>query len=156
MNVSAQDSDGITVVLVGSDPEGDSRKVISSSARDAAVILMILQSCFWRSLLDNSPNRLKTRHHVGKPSTASLSEQGAESTEPCAPRASPKRGGAAACQGASPDTAPAAAEPSLDQSASPEPTPEFAAQFADECQRLFNLLGEGELRSIAQWKMAGI
>jgi DNA-directed RNA polymerase specialized sigma24 family protein len=36
-----------------------------------------------------------------------------------------------------------------------EPTPEFAAQVAEECQRLLQSLGEDELRSIAVWKMEG-
>jgi len=34
-----------------------------------------------------------------------------------------------------------------------EPSPEFAAQVAEECVRLLDLLGEDELRSIAVWKM---
>jgi DNA-directed RNA polymerase specialized sigma24 family protein len=66
-----------------------------------------------------------------------------------------KRGGALAHQGVLPETAIPAEEPDLDQIISPEPTPEFAAQFAEECRRLFNILGEAELRSIAQWKMEG-
>jgi DNA-directed RNA polymerase specialized sigma24 family protein len=36
-----------------------------------------------------------------------------------------------------------------------EPTPEFAAQVAEEFQRLLGRLGNGELRSIALWKMEG-
>jgi len=36
-----------------------------------------------------------------------------------------------------------------------EPTPEFAAQVAEECQRLLALLDTEELRSIARWKMEG-
>jgi DNA-directed RNA polymerase specialized sigma24 family protein len=35
------------------------------------------------------------------------------------------------------------------------PTPEFAAQVAEEYQRLFDRLGEEELRSIALWKLEG-
>jgi DNA-directed RNA polymerase specialized sigma24 family protein len=36
-----------------------------------------------------------------------------------------------------------------------EPTPEFAAQVAEECQRLLDRLGDDELRDIAVWKMEG-
>ena len=36
-----------------------------------------------------------------------------------------------------------------------EPTPEFAAQVAEECQRLLGRLGDAELRSVALWKMEG-
>jgi DNA-directed RNA polymerase specialized sigma24 family protein len=38
---------------------------------------------------------------------------------------------------------------------SSDPTPEFAAQVADECRHLLDLLGDPELRSIALWKMEG-
>ena len=43
----------------------------------------------------------------------------------------------------------------LEQILSREPTPEFAAQAAEECQRLLCLLGEPELETIALWKMEG-
>ena len=43
----------------------------------------------------------------------------------------------------------------LEQILSREPTPEFAAQAAEECQRLLGLLGEPELETIALWKMEG-
>ncbi len=36
-----------------------------------------------------------------------------------------------------------------------EPTPAFAAQMAEECERLLGRLGNAELRSIALWKMEG-
>jgi DNA-directed RNA polymerase specialized sigma24 family protein len=36
-----------------------------------------------------------------------------------------------------------------------EPSPEFAAEVAEECQRLLGCLGEDELRCIALWKMEG-
>jgi DNA-directed RNA polymerase specialized sigma24 family protein len=36
-----------------------------------------------------------------------------------------------------------------------EPSPEFAAQVAEECQQLLGLLGDGELRRVALWKMEG-
>jgi RNA polymerase sigma factor (sigma-70 family) len=35
------------------------------------------------------------------------------------------------------------------------PTPEEAAEVADECRRLLDLLGEPELRQIALWKVEG-
>jgi DNA-directed RNA polymerase specialized sigma24 family protein len=43
----------------------------------------------------------------------------------------------------------------FDQVIGAEPTPEFAAEAADECQRLLDRLGDPELRSIALWKMEG-
>jgi DNA-directed RNA polymerase specialized sigma24 family protein len=36
-----------------------------------------------------------------------------------------------------------------------EPTPEFAAQCAEECERLLTSLGNDELRAVAVWKMEG-
>lgn len=38
---------------------------------------------------------------------------------------------------------------------STEPTPEFAAEVAENCQRLLDLLGDDELRTIALQKMEG-
>jgi DNA-directed RNA polymerase specialized sigma24 family protein len=46
-------------------------------------------------------------------------------------------------------------EAGLDQVIGREPTPEFAAQVAEECQRLLTKLGDPELRSVALWKMEG-
>jgi DNA-directed RNA polymerase specialized sigma24 family protein len=43
----------------------------------------------------------------------------------------------------------------LDHFLGREPTPEFAAQLAEECQRLLESLPEAELRSVAVWKMEG-
>jgi RNA polymerase sigma factor (sigma-70 family) len=37
-----------------------------------------------------------------------------------------------------------------------EPTPEEAAEVADECRRLLDLLNEPELRQIALWKVEGL
>jgi DNA-directed RNA polymerase specialized sigma24 family protein len=37
-----------------------------------------------------------------------------------------------------------------------EPTPEFAAQIAEECQRLLDKLPEPGLRAIALWQMEGL
>jgi DNA-directed RNA polymerase specialized sigma24 family protein len=45
--------------------------------------------------------------------------------------------------------------PGLDQVIGPEPTPSFAAQVAEECQRLLQLLQDESLRSVALWKMEG-
>jgi DNA-directed RNA polymerase specialized sigma24 family protein len=36
-----------------------------------------------------------------------------------------------------------------------EPSPAFAAEVAEECRRLLSILGEGELRQLAIWKMEG-
>jgi DNA-directed RNA polymerase specialized sigma24 family protein len=43
----------------------------------------------------------------------------------------------------------------LDDLLAQGPTPEFAAQFAEECRRLLERLGDEELRSIAVWQMEG-
>jgi DNA-directed RNA polymerase specialized sigma24 family protein len=43
----------------------------------------------------------------------------------------------------------------IDLVLSREPTPEFAAQIAEECQRLLRLLGNPELEQYALWKMEG-
>jgi DNA-directed RNA polymerase specialized sigma24 family protein len=47
------------------------------------------------------------------------------------------------------------AEVGLEQVLGPEPTPAFAAQLAEECQRLLGQLGDAQLGSIARWKMEG-
>jgi DNA-directed RNA polymerase specialized sigma24 family protein len=66
-----------------------------------------------------------------------------------------KRGGSAvldeaALEGA---TASGANPRGLDQLLGPEPTPAFAAQVAEEFQRLLDCLPDDELRRVAQWKM---
>jgi DNA-directed RNA polymerase specialized sigma24 family protein len=43
----------------------------------------------------------------------------------------------------------------LEQILGREPSPEFAAQVAEECQRLLCSLDDDELRSVALWKMEG-
>ncbi len=43
----------------------------------------------------------------------------------------------------------------LQQLLSQEPSPDFAAQAAEEYQRLFRKLGDPELESVALWKMEG-
>lgn len=47
------------------------------------------------------------------------------------------------------------AELNLDLVLCTEPSPEFAAQVADECRRLLEVLGDETLRSLAVWKMEG-
>jgi len=49
----------------------------------------------------------------------------------------------------------AAEDAALDQLLGREPTPAFAAQVAEECQRLLDGLGDADLRTIAVWKMEG-
>ena len=49
------------------------------------------------------------------------------------------------------DSGPSAVEQFLSR----EPTPAFAAEMAEECERLLGRLGSAELRSIALWKMEG-
>ena len=61
-----------------------------------------------------------------------------------------KRGGSPACS-----VAPDADEAALSQIVGQEPTPEFAAQVAEEFQRLLDLLDDVGLRSLAVWKMEG-
>ena len=46
-------------------------------------------------------------------------------------------------------------EPNLEQLLTREPTPEEAAEVADECRRLLDLLDEPELRQVALWKVEG-
>jgi DNA-directed RNA polymerase specialized sigma24 family protein len=46
-------------------------------------------------------------------------------------------------------------EGGLNGVASAEPTPEFAAQVAEECRRLLDLLADAPLRSLALWKLEG-
>ncbi len=43
----------------------------------------------------------------------------------------------------------------LEQLPSQEPTPQFAAQVAEECRRLLDLLKEAGLQPLALWKMEG-
>jgi DNA-directed RNA polymerase specialized sigma24 family protein len=45
--------------------------------------------------------------------------------------------------------------PSLDDVVGTEPSPEFAAQVAEECQRLLQKLDKPDLKKIALWKMEG-
>jgi DNA-directed RNA polymerase specialized sigma24 family protein len=49
----------------------------------------------------------------------------------------------------------AATAEELERVVSPEPSPEFAAELAENCQRLLDLLGDAELRTIALSKMEG-
>jgi RNA polymerase sigma factor (sigma-70 family) len=44
-------------------------------------------------------------------------------------------------------------EAGFEQVVGPEPSPEFAAQVAEEYQRLLDMLPDEELRSIAMWRM---
>ncbi len=43
----------------------------------------------------------------------------------------------------------------IEQIIGEEPTPEFAAEVAEECQRLLERLGDPSLREVAVWKMEG-
>ena len=51
---------------------------------------------------------------------------------------------------------PACDEAAIEQVVGDEPTPEFAAQVAEEYQRLLDLLGDDTLRRVAVWKMEGL
>ena len=54
-----------------------------------------------------------------------------------------------------PDPEQGTEEEALAQVVGREPTPEFAAQVAEECQRLFDKLPDPGLRAIALWHMEG-
>src|SRR5262249_52964395 len=54
-----------------------------------------------------------------------------------------KRGGGRPCDG------------EMDQLLSEEPTPEFAAEVAEECRRLLDVLADARLEAVALWKMEG-
>lgn len=47
-------------------------------------------------------------------------------------------------------------ETAIEQIVGDEPTPEFAAQVAEEYQRLLDRLGDETLRRVAVWKMEGL
>lgn len=48
-----------------------------------------------------------------------------------------------------------AATSGFDQIIGQDPTPEMAAILSEECDRLFNLLGDESLGTVARWKMEG-
>jgi DNA-directed RNA polymerase specialized sigma24 family protein len=68
-----------------------------------------------------------------------------------------KRGGGGVRGDSAFHAGPAGAEDDagLEQVVGSEPTPEFAAQMAEEYQRLLARLGDGDLPQIAVWKMEG-
>jgi DNA-directed RNA polymerase specialized sigma24 family protein len=68
-----------------------------------------------------------------------------------------RRGGV----GVSPETRMASRElnwddPAIEEVVGDEPTPEFAAQVAEEYDRLLHKLGDDAQRQIAVWKMEGL
>ena len=65
-----------------------------------------------------------------------------------------KRGGGQV-MGESGLAGPAGGEGGLEQMLGQEPTPEFAAEVAEECDRLLRLLPDDEMRAVALWKMEG-
>ena len=69
-----------------------------------------------------------------------------------------KRQGGGTAQGESriPFGGPEWDEAALEQIVGEEPTPEFAAQVAEQYQRLLDLLGDDTLRQVAVWKMEGL
>jgi DNA-directed RNA polymerase specialized sigma24 family protein len=64
-------------------------------------------------------------------------------------------GGAVRGDSALMETKDSSAARGMERIADAQPTPEFAAQMADECQRLLGLLTKPELRSIALWRLEG-
>lgn len=61
-----------------------------------------------------------------------------------------KRGGAARAEAQRHDR-----DPTLDDLVGSEPSPEFAAEVAEECQRLLQKLADADLEPVAVWKMEG-
>jgi DNA-directed RNA polymerase specialized sigma24 family protein len=51
--------------------------------------------------------------------------------------------------------APEGEEAAIEQILSREPTPQFAAEMAEQCERLLGSLPDGDLRRLAIWKMEG-
>ena len=66
-----------------------------------------------------------------------------------------KRGGGRVVQASAAGGTDGSAADVLAGLAGGEPTPAAAAQVAEECGRLLSLLGDGELRRLAIWKMEG-
>ena len=66
-----------------------------------------------------------------------------------------KRGGGAVRVEPGPGSDATSVDDALGQVIGREPTPEFAAQVAEECRRLLDLLAEPELRAVALAKMEG-
>lgn len=66
-----------------------------------------------------------------------------------------KRGGLRQADTPPPGAAAADEDSAVEQLLSREPTPEFAAQVAEEYQRLLDALGDDQLRAVAVWKMEG-
>jgi DNA-directed RNA polymerase specialized sigma24 family protein len=64
-----------------------------------------------------------------------------------------KRGGGRPTETLPPETAATAEDLAIGQVLSREPTPEFAAQVAEEYQRLLDALEDDQLRKVAMWKM---
>jgi DNA-directed RNA polymerase specialized sigma24 family protein len=67
----------------------------------------------------------------------------------------PKRGGGLVRHASAIDACEGPEADDLAQVVGSEPTPEFAAMVADEYRRLLEVLGEDELRQIANWKLEG-
>jgi DNA-directed RNA polymerase specialized sigma24 family protein len=66
-----------------------------------------------------------------------------------------KRGGGRVVQASAMVSGENTAEDVLAGIAGAEPSPAFAAQVAEECQRLLSILDDGKLRQLAIWKMEG-
>ncbi len=66
-----------------------------------------------------------------------------------------KRGGGRVVQASAAGGADGSAVDVMGGVAGTEPSPEFAAQVAEECQRLLSILDDGKLRELAIWKMEG-
>jgi len=66
-----------------------------------------------------------------------------------------KRGGGRVVQASAAGGGDGSAADVLADLAGSEPTPAAAAEVAEECGRLLSLLGDGELRRLAIWKMEG-
>jgi len=66
-----------------------------------------------------------------------------------------KRGGGQVMQASALAIGEGSAANALGRVAGSEPSPEFAAQVAEQCERLLSLLSDAKLREVAIWKMEG-
>jgi RNA polymerase sigma factor (sigma-70 family) len=134
---------------------GLARKKLQNTPRRAADEEDIAQSAFasfWRRAQEGQFPQLEDRNdlwHLLMVITVrkAINQAKAERRQ--------KRGGLALNVPTLPDPGSAAEEATLEQIVCSQPTPEFAAQVAEECQRLLDSLGDPELRLIALWKMEG-
>jgi DNA-directed RNA polymerase specialized sigma24 family protein len=133
------------------------RKKLQGAARRAAdeedVALSAFDS-FFRGAEQGRFPRLKDRHDLWRLLIVLTCRKAAHLVR----HERRQRRGGGAIQGESAFLRAAAAgegEASLEQTVGWEPSPAFAAQVAEEFQRLLDRLGDAELQQVALWKMEG-